>query len=268
MKKIKNISFALVMTPLLFTGCMQEKVSTIAPSKSIEKSRTLLSKVKNISSTTDKENNTSTNKSINKHVFNNVTPQQNTPNSIEAFALASPINQNIDDLEQLALMIQNNMDMDITGIEGSFTETIEVGNDWSELTKEDELIETAKGLIGLKYVWAANGPECFDCSGFTKYVFKAQGVSLPRYSGHQAKVGTKVNYDELIKGDLVFFDTEKKYKGKVNHVGIYIGNHQFIHASSAKKKVIITSFVKKRFYKNRFLWGQRVVNGNETYASL
>ncbi len=267
MRKIKNISLALVFTPLLFTGCMQEKVSRIAPSKSIEKSQTLLSKVKNISDTLDKENNTSTNKSVNNHVFNNVTPQQNTPNSIQEFAF-SPINQNIDDLEQLALMIQNNMGLEITGVEGSFTEAIEVDNDWIELTKEDELIEIAKGLIGLKYVWAANGPECFDCSGFTKYVFKAQGINLPRYSGHQANMGVKVNYSELIKGDLVFFDTEKKYKGKVNHVGIYIGNDKFIHASSAKKKVIITSFVKKKFYKNRFLWGQRVVNSNETYASL
>ena len=78
-----------------------------------------------------------------------------------------------------------------------------------------------------------------------------------------------MSYNELKVGDLVFFDTVKSHpKRKVNHVGIYIGNNKFIHASSAKKKVVITSFKKKKFYENRFLWGRRVVKDDSTYASL
>jgi len=148
------------------------------------------------------------------------------------------------------------------------TEKISKEKELEEISKEEEVILTATNYLGTKYVWAANGPNAFDCSGFTKYVYREIGVTLPRYSGNQAKVGMKVAFDELQKGDLVFFDTEKKFKRRVNHVGIYIGDGKFIHASSANKKVVITSFDKKKFYKRRFLWGQRVVNSMGSYASL
>lgn len=172
-------------------------------------------------------------------------------------------------LDQLALDVQNNMDVEITGDSSPVTTALEVGDNWEINSKEHEILETAKEFLGVKYIWAANGPTAFDCSGYTKYVFKQNGITLPRYSGNQAKVGITVKYDELKVGDLVFFDTEKHVTGKVNHVGIYIGNHQFIHASSARKKVIITSFNKKKFYKNRFLHGQRIINNSqEHFASL
>lgn len=121
----------------------------------------------------------------------------------------------------------------------------------------------AKGKLGKKYVWGAVGPKTFDCSGFTKNVFKCTtGIKIPRVSRDQAKVGTYVKYKDLRRGDMVFFDTEKKYTGKVNHVGIYLSDNNFIHASSAKKKVIITNFKKKPFYKKRFLWGRRIVKNS------
>jgi cell wall-associated NlpC family hydrolase len=72
----------------------------------------------------------------------------------------------------------------------------------------------------------------------------------------QSKVGKYVKRDELQKGDLIFFDTSKKRKGYVNHVGIYIGDNKFIHASSAKKKVVITS-LEKSFYSNRYKGARR-----------
>jgi len=56
----------------------------------------------------------------------------------------------------------------ITEVEEDITD---IENSWTTLTKEDEIIETAKNFLGTKYVWAANGPDCFDCSGFTKYVY-------------------------------------------------------------------------------------------------
>jgi cell wall-associated NlpC family hydrolase len=118
----------------------------------------------------------------------------------------------------------------------------------------------AKKMLGKKYVWGATGPKCYDCSGFTQRVYrKVAGVKLPRVSYLQAKVGKRIPFNKLKQGDMVFFDTEKKRTGRVNHVGIYLSNGNFIHASSGGKKVMITNFRKKRFYRNRFLWGQRVI---------
>ena len=129
------------------------------------------------------------------------------------------------------------------------------------LSKIDKIAKYAKAKLGTKYVWGATGPKTFDCSGFTKEVFRSTvGIKIPRVSRDQAKVGKLIKYEELKAGDMVFFDTEKKFSGRVNHVGIYLDNGEFIHASSARKKVIITNFKKKPFYKKRFLWGRRVIS--------
>lgn len=129
-----------------------------------------------------------------------------------------------------------------------------------KVSTSEKVAKYAKEQLGQKYVWGATGPLTFDCSGFTRAVFLCTtGIKIPRVSRNQAKIGKYIKYEELKRGDMVFFDTEKKYSGKVNHVGIYLNKGNFIHASSAKKKVIITNFKKKPFYKNRFLWGRRVV---------
>ncbi len=125
----------------------------------------------------------------------------------------------------------------------------------------------AKSFLGTPYVWGATGPNKFDCSGFTQWVFRDAGINIPRVSREQAKVGKYVRYEELQRGDMVFFDTKKHRTGKVCHVGIYLGNGNFIHASSSKKKVVIFNFNKKSFYKKRFLWGRRVLHRNMHYAS-
>jgi len=125
----------------------------------------------------------------------------------------------------------------------------------------------AKKMLGKKYVWGATGPKCYDCSGFTQKVYrKIAGVKLPRVSYLQAKVGKRISFKKLKQGDMVFFDTEKKRTGRVNHVGIYLRNGNFIHASSGGKRVMITNFNKKRFYKNRFLWGRRVIKDDKRVA--
>ena len=94
---------------------------------------------------------------------------------------------------------------------------------------------------------------------------KKNGIPLPRRAIAQSKVGKKIGRAQLQKGDLVFFDTSKKRKGYVNHVGIYIGNNRFIHASSAKKRVIITS-LNKQFYAKRFKWARRMTTSKLLYA--
>ncbi|SFZ98823.1 Invasion associated protein p60 [hydrothermal vent metagenome] len=128
-------------------------------------------------------------------------------------------------------------------------------------TKQSKrMIEIAKGKLGRKYVWGATGKKnTFDCSGFTSYVCKKNGISIPRTSIRQSKYGKYVSRKNLRPGDLIFFDTSKKRRGYVNHVGIYIGNNKFIHASSARKKVIITS-LNKNFYSQRFKGGRRVLH--------
>ncbi len=101
----------------------------------------------------------------------------------------------------------------------------------------DSVISFAKTLLGKPYVWGAEGPNSFDCSGFTQYVMKKSvGVSIPRVSRDQSKYGTYVNRGDLRSGDLVFFDTQGSNNGSVSHVGIYIGNGDMIHASSGSSK--------------------------------
>jgi cell wall-associated NlpC family hydrolase len=240
------------MTSLLFTGCMQEKVSKIIPAKSTDNISKFNSSDKN--QTLALENNASLT------TLNNNKTNTSLLNSKKTL-IDNPI-------DNLALSVLESMDTQLYTDKEPILEPLEVGDNWEVLTKEDEILETAKEFLGVKYVWAANGPNAFDCSGFTKYVFEKHGITIPRYSGYQAKVGIKVSYDELQKGDLVFFDTDTKGKGKVNHVGIFLGDHKFIHASSGGKKVMITSFTKKKFYKNCFLHGQRIINSDNTMASL
>ena len=126
------------------------------------------------------------------------------------------------------------------------------------LTSKSPLkLSAAKKQLGKRYVWGAEGPYSFDCSGFTSYVCKKSGIHLPRRSIEQSKVGKRVSRRDLKPGDLVFFDTSRRRRGYVNHVGIYLGNNKFIHASSAKKRVVIAS-LEKPFYKSRFKWGRRI----------
>jgi cell wall-associated NlpC family hydrolase len=134
------------------------------------------------------------------------------------------------------------------------------GNSGKLPAKSKKIISLAKQKLGKRYVWGATGQRnTFDCSGFTTYVCKKNGICLPRRAIQQSKYGKPVKRSELQPGDLVFFDTSKSRRGYVNHVGIYIGNGKFIHASSAKKKVVITS-LNKPFYSQRFKGARRVAS--------
>jgi len=125
------------------------------------------------------------------------------------------------------------------------------------LSKLQKIEEVAKEKLGKRYVWGASGTHnTYDCSSFTKYVYRKNGISIPRTSINQSKYGKYIKRENLKKGDLIFFDTSKNHKGYVNHVGIYLGNNQFIHASSAKKKVVITS-LNKAFYSQRYKGARR-----------
>ena len=130
------------------------------------------------------------------------------------------------------------------------------GENPGQSSSADKVINIAKQQLGKTYVWGAEGPNTFDCSGFTLYSFKnGAGVNLPRVSKEQSKYGTSVSKSNLQKGDLVFFDTDGD--GVVNHVGIYIGNNEFIHASSGAGKVVISQF--NSYYNSKFTNARRVL---------
>lgn len=117
------------------------------------------------------------------------------------------------------------------------------------------VIEYSYKFLGKPYVWAASGPNSFDCSGFTAYVYKKFGYYLPHYTGAQVDMGKAVSKDSLRTGDLVFFDTS----GADSHVGIYISNGNFIHASSGRKKVMVSS-LDESYYKSRYSTARRIIN--------
>ncbi|MER8154836.1 NlpC/P60 family protein [Streptomyces sp. NPDC094472] len=91
-------------------------------------------------------------------------------------------------------------------------------------SKAAQAIAFAKSQLGKPYVWGATGPSSFDCSGLTQAAWKAAGISLPRTTWDQVKVGTRVSTSELQPGDLVFFYDD------ISHVGLYIGDGMMIHA--------------------------------------
>ena len=96
-------------------------------------------------------------------------------------------------------------------------------------------VNTALAQQGKPYVWAAAGPNAYDCSGLTQFAYRAAGIALPHSSGVQSRVGTPVALSALQPGDLVFFFHP------VSHVGIYIGNGQMVHASTAGQPVKVVN---------------------------
>jgi hypothetical protein len=104
----------------------------------------------------------------------------------------------------------------------------------------EAMVRTAKDFIGVPYLWGGlSADDGFDCSGLTMTVYQLNGLNLPRHSMRQFDAGTSISKDALLKGDLIFF--AKKGSMRVSHVGIYIGNDRFIHASSQGKKIRIDS---------------------------
>lgn len=112
-----------------------------------------------------------------------------------------------------------------------------------------QIIETAKKYMGVPYVWGGTAPDGWDCSGYTQYVMKENGITLPRTAAEQFAKGTAVEKSELQAGDLVFFTT---YKPGASHVGFYMGDGKFIHASSAAKEVTISE-LNDQYYVDHYI---------------
>lgn len=121
----------------------------------------------------------------------------------------------------------------------------------------DKVIAMSKQYLGRTYVWGDTGKEGFDCSGLVYSVYQdVAKVKLPRTSREMAKVGKTVKKEDLQKGDLLFFNDGKG--GTINHVAMYIGNDEMIHASNSQKGVVIDS-LDGNYFKNNFTHAQRVL---------
>ncbi len=119
----------------------------------------------------------------------------------------------------------------------------------------EQLVKTARNFIGVPYRWGGESPEKgFDCSGFTMAVYRLNGLMLPRSSWQQWNKGLPVTKGSLKKGDLVFFATNGR--GKVSHVGIYVGKGKFIHAPGKGKQIKIDS-LENSYFRTRYVGAKR-----------
>lgn len=119
----------------------------------------------------------------------------------------------------------------------------------------NEVVNYAYKFLGKPYVYGATGPNAFDCSGLTQYVYNKCGADLSRTTYTQVKQGIRVDRHNLKSGDLVFFNTQ----GSLSHVGIYIGSGKFIHAPRSGKPVMISS-LDEGYYRDRYETARRIFN--------
>lgn len=120
------------------------------------------------------------------------------------------------------------------------------------------VLRGALALLGTPYRWGGSSTNGFDCSGLVGYVFKSTlGIELPRISREMASSGERVDRTALTAGDLVFFS---RRGGRIDHVGIYVGNGQFVHAPRTGKDVTVSS-LDSGYWAGKFSQARRVVNG-------
>jgi cell wall-associated NlpC family hydrolase len=120
----------------------------------------------------------------------------------------------------------------------------------------DELVAVAMSLRGARYRYGGATPAGFDCSGLVFYAHRQLGLAVPRTSRDQADAAQFVKPRKLRRGDLVFFKIDSS---SVNHVGIYIGKHRFVHAPGAGKPVTVNS-LEDEFYAGNFFSAGRFWN--------
>lgn len=122
--------------------------------------------------------------------------------------------------------------------------------------KADDIINFAFGYLGARHVLGGNGPNVFDCSGFMTYILRPFGISVNRHSGDMARNGVHVDRHEIERGDLLFFATSGR--GRISHVGMYIGDNEFIHASSWRSGVRVDR-LNDPYYVRNFVTARRVI---------
>jgi cell wall-associated NlpC family hydrolase len=125
-------------------------------------------------------------------------------------------------------------------------------------SKGQQLVDEAKKHLGAKYVYGAEGPDTFDCSGLIQYVAKKFGINLPRVASDQAKAGQEVSKGDLQPGDLVYFKGTTGDPNKVSHIGMFIGGGKFIHAPKTGDVVKISD-LNDSYYVEHWGGARRIV---------
>lgn len=120
----------------------------------------------------------------------------------------------------------------------------------------NSVAEYAKQYVGYSYVYGGSGPTSFDCSGFTMYVFKQFGISLPHNAVTQSNYGAYVSKENLVPGDLVIFNDYSNTS--IGHAAIYIGNGRIVHAANSNRGVT-TDTILSGYYDARFVEGRRLM---------
>lgn len=127
------------------------------------------------------------------------------------------------------------------------------GNTFISGSQGAAIVSTAEQFIGTPYVFGGTTPAGFDCSGLVQYVFKQNGLTIPRLADEQYELGKAAKTSQLTAGDLVFFTT---YTEGVSHCGIYVGNRQFLHASSHGVRI---DSLDNEYWSPRFVGARKLV---------
>lgn len=123
-----------------------------------------------------------------------------------------------------------------------------------------DLVAEGERYLGVRYVYGGASPSGFDCSGFTMYVYAQFGYSLPHGANRQLSYGTPISKGDLQPGDLVFFyGTDGGDSSSASHVGLYVGDGTFIHASSGSSRCVKYSSLYESYYTNHYLTARRIV---------
>ena len=145
------------------------------------------------------------------------------------------------------------------GLIGPATYSALLGKDMPEITHgasylANSIVSLSMNYIGVPYVFGGTSPYGFDCSGYVQYIFAKAGISIPRTADVQYDFGTPISTTDLVPGDLVFFST---YTYGASHVGIYLGDGNFIHASSSRG--VTVSSLSQAYYSSCYIGARRIL---------
>lgn len=148
-----------------------------------------------------------------------------------------------------------NVDEDWASVEKDKEASAELLGKWNSPDERRIFVRVVKGFLGTPYRFGGSSVRGIDCSAFVAKVYQFFDVNLPRTAREQSRMGVRVSKNELQEGDLVFFNTRRAF----GHVGIYIGNNEFIHASSGQSgKNVRIDNLDKPYYNKRFIKAVRV----------
>lgn len=133
----------------------------------------------------------------------------------------------------------------------------------SVFAASDNIVLTALAYMERPYQFGANELYRMDCSAFVQRVFQVNGIRLPRSTAEQSRVGVQVEVKNLMPGDLVFFTT---YRPGPSHVGIYIGNGRFVHAS--ERNGITINRMDEPYWSRRFIFARRIEQAKPIYTKF